>query len=216
MLASDDQNPAFTGAHNPDDRLAVRFFIKPEQNNFRTQEEGRPVYEDREMVRIEVPGDARTVIETYVREEHKQRFPRQWLAFQTNRENPETGTPLSEWPLLSASQAEMLKAQKFRTVESIAHASDLQLQSIGMIAGMAPHSFRERARAFLDAASGTADVERMAQELAERDAKLAEQAEAIRLMQQQMAALMQQGAASATPGKRGPRKSREPAEAAQD
>ena len=186
MLASDSQNTEFTGAHNPDDRLAVRFFVKPEQNNYQSQQEGRPIYEDREFVRIEVPGDAKTIIETYVRDEHKLRFPRQWMAFAMNRENPETGTPLSEWPQVTASQSEMLKAQKFRTVESIANASDLQLQSIGMIAGMAPMSFRERARAFLAAASGTADVQRMAAELVERDQKLAEQAEALRLLQEQV------------------------------
>lgn len=190
MLASDAQNAQFTGAHNPDDRLAVRFFLKAEQNNFLSQQENRPVFEDREFVRIEVPGDAKTVIETYVREEHKLRFPRQWMAFQMNRENPETGTPLAEWPLLSASQAEMLKAIKFRTVESIANCSDLQCQSIGMIGGMAPSALRERARAFLAAAHGTADVQKMAQELLERDQKLAEQAEALRKLQEQMAVLM--------------------------
>jgi hypothetical protein len=190
MLASDDMNPQFVGAHNPDDRLAVRFFLKAEQNNFLSQQEGRPVFEDKVFVRIEVPGDAKTVIETYAREEHQRRFPRQWLSFQANRENPETGTPLSDWPLITASQAEMLKAQKFRTVESIANASDLQLQSIGMIAGMAPKAFQERARAFLAAASGTADVQRMAQELAERDEKLAAQAAQLAQIQEQMAALM--------------------------
>lgn len=192
MLASDAQNPEFTGAHNPDDRLAVRFFIRPEQNNFRTQEEGRPIFEDREMIRIEVPGDAKTVIETYVRDEHKMRFPRQWMAFQQNRENPETGTPLREWPLVTPAQAEMLNAQKFRTVESIASASDLQLQSIGMIAGMAPSAFRERARAFLDNAKGNANVEHMAQQLSERDETIAAQGAQLAQLQAQMSRLLEQ------------------------
>lgn len=202
MLASDAQNPHFTGAHNPDDRLAVRFFIQAEQNNYLSQQEGRPVFEDREMVRIEVPGDSKTVIVTYVRDEHKQRFPRQWMAFQANRENPETGTPLSEWPQLSASQGEMLRAVKFRTVESIANASDLQIQSVGMIAGMAPHALRERARAFLDSAKGSADVQRMAQELLERDEKLVEQARQLAQLQEQMAVIL----AGQTKGKPGRKK----------
>lgn len=192
MLASDAQNTEFTGAHNPDDRLAVRFFIKPEQNNFETQEQGRPIFEDREMVRIEVPGDAKTVIETYVRDEHKQRFPRQWMAFQQSRTNPEFGTPLSQWPLVTPAQAEMLASVKFRTVESIATASDLQLQSVGMIAGMAPAAFRERARAYLKAAEGTADVEKMAQNLHERDEKIAEQAQLLAATQKQMLEMQEQ------------------------
>ena len=78
MLASDLNNPEFVGASNPDARLSVVFFSKPLKNNFRTEQEGRPIFDDCDMVRIYVPGDDKNIVETFVRDDHKRRFPLQW------------------------------------------------------------------------------------------------------------------------------------------
>jgi DNA anti-recombination protein RmuC len=111
------------------------------------------------------------------------------------------GTPVSEWPIVSKSQAEELRAMKFYTVESIAHASDQQLQRMGMAAGMSPYAFRDKAKSFLNLATASAETDKRDQELnslreelakkeqetakmkAETDAKLAQ-------MQDQMAAIL--------------------------
>ena len=175
MLASDLNNPEFAGAINPDSRLAVRFYSKPMQNNFRTAQEGRPIFEDRDFVRIEVPGDRTSIIDTFAMPEHQERFPIQWARYKNNKGDPqEVGTPLSQWPLITASQAEELKALKFRTVDAIATASDAQLQNIGMIGGMAPTAMRLRAQAFLAAAKDTAFPQNQAAEIAKRDEEIAE------------------------------------------
>jgi len=152
MLASDLNNPEFVGATNPDSRLSVQFFSKPLQNNFKSEQEGRPIFDDCDMVRIYVPGDDKNIVETFVREDHKRRFPLQWAHYQNKMQGDQRlagKTPINQWPRITAGQAEELRALKFLSVEDVANASDTSLQSIGMIAGMSPYAFREAAQRFL-------------------------------------------------------------------
>ena len=104
------------------------------------------------------------------------------------------GTPIEQWPLVTRSQADELKGIKFRTVEDVANCSDQQLQRIGMIAGMSPHSFREKAKAFLNLASDSADVaqrEAELQALREENDKIKAETEAkLAAMQEQMTAIL--------------------------
>jgi len=131
-----------------DSRLAVKFYKRAVKLEHESSEAGRPIFKDYDFVRIMVAGDSLTEIDTYAQQSHKQRFPRQWLQYQATQEsNSEMiGTPVEEWTLISQSQAQELRGIKFMTVESIANASDLHLQRIGMIAGMSPHTFRDKAR----------------------------------------------------------------------
>jgi hypothetical protein len=181
---------------NPDSRLTVKFYKRPVKLEDESIAQGRPIFQEFDFIKILVPGDALTEIDTYVSEGHKTRFPIQWANYM-NRQGSElsfNGTPLSEWPQISVSQAEELKGIKFHTVEAIAHASDQQLQKIGMIAGMSPHNFRERAKTFLNLAKESADVSKRDEELAqlrEENAKIKSETEAkLNLMQEQMAALL--------------------------
>lgn len=181
---------------NPDSRLAVKFYKRPVKLEDESIAQGRPIYQEFDFIKILVPGDALTEIDTYVTENHKQRFPIQWANYMNRQGSEESfsGTPLSEWPQISASQAEELRGLKFHTVESIANSSDLQLQKIGMIAGMSPHNFRERAKKFLNLAAESAEVSKRDEELAqlrEENAKIKAETEAkLSQMQEQMAALL--------------------------
>jgi len=202
MLPSDEGNA--------DSRLAVTFYKRSVKQEDESIAAGRPIFKEFDFVRICVPGDNLTEIDTYANESHKQRFPRQWAHYQNQVGSQEQiiGTPVEQWTLISRSQAEELKGIKFRTVEDIANCSDQQLQRIGMIAGMSPHSFREKAKAFLNLASDSAEVAQREQELqalkeenakikAETDAKLAQ-------MQEQMSALLA-AVAEKTPKNRKPK-----------
>ena len=42
---------------NADSRLAVRFHSRPVKNEFLSQQEGRPIFADVDMITIYVPGD---------------------------------------------------------------------------------------------------------------------------------------------------------------
>lgn len=171
-----------------DARLAVTFYKRSMEQKDESLAAGRPIYKEFDFVRICVPGDNLTEIDTYAQASHKARFPRQWAHYQNQVGNQEQiiGTPIEQWTIISRSQADELKGVKFHTVESVANASDQQIQRIGMIAGMSPYSFREKAKAFLNLAEQVGDVNQREAELeklreenaaikAESDAKLAKQ-----------------------------------------
>jgi hypothetical protein len=190
-------------SRDADSRLAVKFYKRAMKLENESNEAGRPIFKDYDFVRIMVAGDTLTEIDTYARESHKQRFPKQWLQYQATQDSSSEmiGTPVEEWTLISQSQAQELRGIKFMTVESIANASDLQLQRIGMIAGMSPHAFRDKAKSFLNLASESAEaakrdeeINQLKQELAKKDeetAKIKAETDAkLALMQEQMAAIL--------------------------
>ena len=142
MALPSDENGA-------DSRLAVTFYKRSMKQEDESMAAGRPIFKEFDFVRICVPGDNLTEIDTYARDSHKSRFPRQWMHYQNQVGTQESiiGTPIEEWTIISRSQADELKGIKFATVESVANCSDQQLQRIGMIAGMSPFAFRDSSSA---------------------------------------------------------------------
>jgi hypothetical protein len=190
--------------NNADSRLQVRFYKRAVKQEQESLEAGRDIYKEFDFVHICVAGDTLTEIDTYAQNSHKQRFPIQWAQYM-NRVGADdeevVGTPISEWPLVSKSQAEELRALKFKTVESVANASDLQLQRMGMAAGMSPYAFRDKAKAFLNLATNAAETDKreseinfLKEELAKKDletAKIKAETDAkLAQMQDQMAAIL--------------------------
>ena len=197
MALPSDQN-------NADSRLQVRFYKRPVQQEQESIDAGRPIFKEFDFVHICVAGDTLTEIDTYAYASHKTRFPIQWANYM-NRQGANdvevVGTPVSEWPIVSKSQAEELRALKFHTVEAIAGASDQQLQRMGMAAGMSPFAFRDKAKAFLNLATNAAETDKreseisfLKEELAKKDqetAKIKAETDAkLALMQDQRAAIL--------------------------
>ncbi|MSR16106.1 MAG: hypothetical protein EXR86_16475 [Gammaproteobacteria bacterium] len=116
----------------------------------------RDPHKGKAFVRIMTPGDKYNIIDQPVREDHRERFPRQWLWYQMqNGESPSVGTPLAMWHKarpeeISDGQLQELSILRFQTVEQVATASDMQIQRVGMGAT----GLRERARLFLHSTSG--------------------------------------------------------------
>ena len=175
-----------TDVNNPDSRLNVKFYQKAIQNDFKTALEGRPIMEMRDFIIIEVPGNTLSVIDTFAAQEHKDRFPVQYARYMNEKTDGDIeGTLLHDWPVLNAAVAAELKHFKFYTVEQIAQASDAQLNTLGMAAGMSPLALRDKAKAYLGSAKDTALVQQQADELSKRD-------EIIARMEAQIAELAQQ------------------------
>ena len=160
--------------------LAVRFYSKELQNDFLTNKEGRPISYMADFVRIEIPGNQLSIIDTFVNNSHKSQFPNQWAMYLNEKadgnHNPDNvqGTLLRDWPILNAAQATELKHFKFYTVEQVANASDQQLMSIGMTAGMSPLALRDKAKAFLENAKDSSFAQKQAEELNLRDQQIAD------------------------------------------
>src|SRR5690242_9174952 len=106
MLASDLNNPAFVGAVNPDDLLHVEFYWHEPIDKWKSEEESgkqqRKVVVKMERmpyIRIMTPGREDLIIETAVREDHRARFPRQWLAWQLQEGLIGDQAQIPGWPI---------------------------------------------------------------------------------------------------------------------
>ena len=160
-------------------RARPEFFTMTRKNETKSANEGRPIYDEINMVRIIIPGDAKTVAEQTVRDHHKQRWPREWEAFQKGQAAPISGMPLKEWSRSTPKMVAELNAQNIFTVEDLASVSDVNLGRLGM----GGRQLRDQAKAFIDAAKGTYDAAQHAEELKKRDDQIA-------VLQQQVQALM--------------------------
>ena len=136
-------------------------------------------YKDKPFVRIIVPGDKTNVIDQPVREDHKARFPRQWLHFQMKSDTGQViGTSLPDWNKdqpeeFTDYQMAELQILKFQTVEQVATASDGQLQRVGMGAT----GLRDKARAYLLSKNQTESSTELAKTRTELDELKAQMAE---------------------------------------
>jgi len=153
----------------PDSRLIVHFYMEAEQNEEKSNEQGRPVYEDKEYIRIMVPGDATNIIARPIRPIDKQQFAQQYAAFKEGRDAPQSGTPLDKLPFLTKGQVLEFAAVNIHTAEQVRDMSDQLGQKF-----MGIHSVKKRITDFLLAAEGNAPVTKMRAELEKRDAALAE------------------------------------------
>lgn len=132
--------PLDSDISNADAHLHVEFYLNEQTD-----------YKGAEFIRIIVPGDKTNIVEQPVRDDHKERFPRQYLFWKMkNNDASAIGTPLNQWHKdnpdeFGSNQMAELEIMKFQTVEQVATATDAQLQKIGMGAV----GLRERARHYI-------------------------------------------------------------------
>lgn len=134
-----------------------REMVKDETTSARL---GRAVFKAIEMVRIVIPGDPHSSPVRRVSDEHRQRFPEHYAAFQREEEMAEDGTPIEQWGILTMEQRYHLKHLKLFTVEQVAALTDLQLQNLGM-GGL---TLRNRAQAYLESTKTGAVPDRLISE----------------------------------------------------
>lgn len=151
-----------------DHKLMTNFYVRAVQNNFKSSQEGRPIFDEVEFVRIIIPGDTKTIIDTKVTNEYRNRFAEKYERFKKGMAQAQTGTPLEVWPQMTVGQVAELKAMHISTVEQLADLSDVLAQKI-----MGSFQLRQKAQVFLEAAKGEAQNSKMAAELEKRDIEIA-------------------------------------------
>ena len=159
----------------------VEFYRDAVQNNFKSAQEGRPIFDDFDFVRIMTPGDTRTTVVRKVTDQDKQRFQRAWDMYQRGLDQVLEGTPLDKWPGVTTSQVKELQYVNIRTVEQLVSVSDSGIQKLGP----GYMQLRTRAKQFLEAAADEAAATAHARE----NEQLREQ---MALMQEQMDAMQEQ------------------------
>lgn len=153
----------------PDGTLP-RFHMKAVKNEFRSAAEGRPIFDNMEYVEIHIPGDRMTQVDRRVKPEDRTRWPEAYAAFKEERAQVADGLPLETWAGLDRAQVEELKHFRIHTVEQLAGLSDEQVTNIGM----GGRALRDAASRFLQTMEGAAPTEKLAAEVASKDAMIAD------------------------------------------
>ena len=146
-------NPAQAQA---DSNLAVRFYMQPLQDFVKSEDAGRPIFVDPTMIEIRVRGDRNNIVQRPLREDDKKRFRDAWRNWEDGNKQVLTGTPLAQWPIMSASMVEEMRYFGFFTVEQLADANEGVL---GRVPGML--SMKQKAQAFLEFSKGAAPLEKL-------------------------------------------------------
>jgi len=137
--------------YGSDEGLYVEFSIEAIQNQARSDEEGRPIFEDKEYITIRIAGDNKTVRKRPVLTKWEgntppdtERWPRQYQAFKNQQSQAIDGTPITEWAAITKSDAMSMKALNIHTVEQLAALGENNMQWLGA------RVMRDKAKAFLE------------------------------------------------------------------
>ena len=147
-----------------DNKLFVVFFMHPRKDELKSAEEGRPIYQDEEYVRIMVPGDKDSIVIRPARDLDRQRFSKQYQAFKAGEGEQHQGTPLKAWPMITRSQVEELKFFQVFTVEQLADLADVHA---GKYMGVS--ALKKQAQDFLAAAAENAPITALNKAIEDKD-----------------------------------------------
>jgi hypothetical protein len=152
--------------------LHIEFKHEPVRNEARTRQEGRPIFEDREMVVVKFVGDRRKELvapagERFVRDRasgrwltYAEAFPRHYQAFRDGQCALVEGTPLREAGFLKPAQVKEFEALNLHTVEQLAAVEGAALQRLGLYG----RDRKNQAMQYLESASEQAPDYRLRQE----------------------------------------------------
>lgn len=153
--------------HGTDSGLYVEFFIEAVQDEEKSKEAGRPIYKDVEMISIRILGDKNTHMVrpidykgSHTTPPDNVRFAAAYAQFKNKNLQVSEGTPITEWGILTKSQAMMFKALNIHTVEALASVSDANLSNLGMGA----RDYREKAIAFINQAKDGSGLVKLQEE----------------------------------------------------
>jgi hypothetical protein len=151
-----------------DENLRVKFSNYPHFNQEKSNNEGRPIYDERCYVTIMVPGQQDIVHRVAWRRDFE-RFPKQYQAYLNDKDQDAvSGTPLTALTWLHANQLKELEYFNVRTVEQLAGMAD---NITGKFMGL--QSLKQRASDFIEQAKDSAQLTKMRSELEERDERIA-------------------------------------------
>jgi len=145
-------------------KMAVFFHAVQIKNNYKSDLEKRPIFEERIYLKKLVPGDNTLQVDRPMRETDMEEFPIEWARFQQKKEQKADGTPIEAWAAISDTQKAEFRALNIFTIDQFATLPDSAGDKI-----MGFNDLRAKARAFIGAAQ---DSQLMDKIRAETDEKL--------------------------------------------
>jgi len=145
-------------------KMAVFFHTVQIRNNYKSDLEKRPIFEERIYLKKLVPGDSTLVVDRPMRESDMEEFPIEWARFEQKKEQKSDGTPIEAWAAISDTQKAEFRALNIFTIDQFAKLPDSAGNKI-----MGFNELRGKAQAFIGAAQ---DSQLMDKIRAETDEKL--------------------------------------------
>ena len=159
---------AFTQFNNPSQgpvrQTVITFYDHEVQNLFKSEQEGRPIFETKTYIRKTTPGDRLVVIERKAAKADFLKWPEEYRRYTTGSTQAISGTPLEAWAQISRAQVFEFKALNIFTVEQLAELPDSFGHNI-----MGFQGWKQKAGSFLMAAKGQSEFDKMQNELKKRD-----------------------------------------------
>ena len=140
---------------------------------------GRPIYVDREYIKIVTPGDKDNIPHRPVRPSDIEAYRAQYNRFKAGLSQATTGTPIEQLPGVSKSQVKELAYFNIRTVEQLVQTSDANLSRVGPYMAL-----RQKAADWLKAARGMAPVNEARAEAERLKDEMKRQAEEIKQLRE--------------------------------
>jgi hypothetical protein len=145
-------------------KMAVFFHAVQVRNNFKSDAEKRPIFEERIFIKKLVPGDSTLVVDRPMREQDMEDYPIEWARYEQKKEQKVAGTPIDAWMAISETQKAEFKALNIFTIDQFANLPDVAGDKI-----MGFNDLRSKARAFIMVAQ---DSQMMDKIRAEMDKKM--------------------------------------------
>jgi hypothetical protein len=168
------------------DPLVIPVFkVHTQKNDAKSREAGRPIFDDMEVVEVRFAGDrnkisvfpATSICGEILDEDgntrkitYAERWSDQYKRFKAKSQQIAEGTPVDELPFLTQAKRAELKALSIYTAEALAALDGQPLKNLGQ----GGRDLKNQAQAYLDNASGSASVTKMAAEIADLKALVAE------------------------------------------
>lgn len=144
--------------------LHITFSLEPVENPNKSRAQGRPIFEDREMVEIKFVGDPKKVLvapahEKFTRDQgsghwltYAQAFHRHYEVFKTGEAAKGEGTPIDELPFLTAARRAELRALHIHTAEALSGLEGAPLANLGPFG----RELKDKAAAYITRAKNSA------------------------------------------------------------
>lgn len=171
--------------NNNQELIVPRFFLHAVKNEEKSAKAGRPIFDEIECCEIRLAANKYTKVvapahEVFRREMDNStgdvkeytyaiQFSEQYKAFKNGEAQVLAGTPLQELPFLTQAKRLELKALNIHTAEALAALDGQPLRQLGP----GGRELKNQAQAYIDKASGSANVLQMAAQIAELQERLA-------------------------------------------
>ena len=142
----------------------VSFYDREVQDQFKTEQEGRPIFTMKCYIRKITPGDRLIEVDRKATKAEFMRFRAEYEMYLKGTTAPVVGTPLEAWAQITRAQVAEYKALNIFSVEQLAELPDAFGHNI-----MGFQGWKQKANAFLMAAKGQGEFDRMQTELKKRD-----------------------------------------------